>query len=156
MGIQYWESKGGYDEGVPRQCPSCGNYFHEDGLLTEVDGYRECFDCLVDDPEIKTEIRISNPELFIGFFVAHYYAEKAKQIAAYLTGDEAKDPEHPEHRTVVYRALERAKVIVQACEAQLEFENEVSDEKASRDFDAKNDPLRDQYGNVIVYASDCQ
>ena len=126
--IAYWENKGGYDDvGVPRQCPCCGNYFHEDGRLIEVDGYRECFDCLVDDPEIKADLRISHPELFIGYFQADYYAEKARQCAAYLDGDEAKDPTHSEHKIVIYRALERARDIVKACQEHLEFENEVAE-----------------------------
>ena len=49
-----------------------------------------------------------------------HLAEKARQAAAYLDGNEAKDPNHPEHATCIYRALDRARDIVKACEEYLD------------------------------------
>ena len=104
-----------------RQCRLCTGYFDESGLLIEVSGYSECFDCLRDDPEIAAELQRSHPNLFNGEFHASHYAEKAKQAAAYLEGGEAENADHPDHQICISRALDRARDIVKACENYLEI-----------------------------------
>ena len=144
----YWKSKGGFDESPSRTCPLCHKSFDSE-VMIGVDGYRECFDCLVDDPESKADVRIDHPELFIDFHQPDYYAEKARQVAAYLDGTDASDPEHSEHRIVIERALDRARDIVKALESHLEFENNIADEKASREFDEPPHDDGPPYGDAV-------
>ena len=67
-----------------------------------------------------------------------HLAEKARQAAAYLDGDEAIDPNHPEHATCIYRALDRARDIAKACEEYLDAIEEA-------DFDAwVNEPTPEE------------
>ena len=57
----------GNDEGEPCFCRLCEGQIDNGygGELTEVDGYSECFDCLIEDPEIEAELRETHPHLFI-------------------------------------------------------------------------------------------
>ena len=52
-----------FDEGEPRFCPICDGQIDNGygGEGVEVDGYSECFDCLLDDPEIVDELKETPP-----------------------------------------------------------------------------------------------
>ena len=72
----------------------CGEVFDECDTLTEVDGFSECLDCLIN---------------------LDYLATKATQAAAYFESDEAKSPRHPNHLIYISRAMDRAADVVEAC-----------------------------------------
>ena len=54
------------DEGYPVDCTMCGGQIDNGygGELIEVDGFSECLDCLMGDPEIADELRETHPHLF--------------------------------------------------------------------------------------------
>ena len=46
--------------------------------------------------------------------------EKSKQCTAYLEGEDTADSEHPDHQRNIYRAMDRAMDIAEACKEYLE------------------------------------
>ena len=70
----------------------------------------------------------------------NYLIEKSTQCTAYLQGDDTAKPEHPDHQRNIYRAMDRARTIVEACEQYLEDlecpdEPEIDEVSDGRDFD---------------------
>lgn len=54
-----------------------------------------------------------------------YLKSKAEEAAAFLTGQDVEDPNHPNHEIYLKRALDRAKDIVQELEEYLEVLPEI-------------------------------
>ena len=50
----------------------------------------------------------------------NWIIQKSTQCTAYLQGDDTANPEHPDHERNIYRAMDRAKDIVEACEEYLD------------------------------------